>query len=206
MVLRPFSEQPSRFTFEFPTVSPYDSPHGEKTRWNSRNFLHLQGSFVGSWFFRIEVCSVSHHLLMQCHGFEEFEPQNIDDVSTSYPTTGTFYSNFETLDAHDRNGSQEHLDVFELQEGSPVGRQRAQKDERFLRERQIAHMISEHVGTAGTSESILEFSDIMTITLRWNDDQGFDSKWEAVLLLVSEVPKDDKFESIYKTELRDSCR
>ena len=52
----------------------------------------------------------------------------------------------------------------------------AQKVDRFLRGRQIAHMMYELFRIAGTNESVLEFVDLVNITLRGDDVQGFDSK------------------------------
>ena len=55
----------------------------------------------------------------------------------------------------------------------------------------IAHMIHEHFRITSTSDSILEFSDLMSITLRGHDIQQFDTKWDKVLSCMREAPKDD---------------
>ena len=41
-----------------------------------------------------------------------------------------------------------------------------------------------------SSESILEFSDLMSVTLRGDDVQGFSTRWDEVLLSTEDVPSD----------------
>ena len=54
--------------------------------------------------------------------------------------------------------------------------QKAQTTNRILQGRQIAHMIYEYFRIRGTIESLLEFHDLMSITPRGDDVQGFDTK------------------------------
>ena len=44
--------------------------------------------------------------------------------------------------------------------------QKAQKEDWFLRGRQIAYMIYEYFRVTGTHESIFDFSDLMGVTVR----------------------------------------
>ena len=44
----------------------------------------------------------------------------------------------------------------------------------------------------------------MNITLKGDNVQGFDAKWDEVLLSMKDAPKDDMLESMCKTTLRDS--
>ena len=45
-------------------------------------------------------------------------------------------------------------------------------------------MIYEHFRVTGTNESILDFSDLVSVTLRGDDVQGFDTKWDEALLSI----------------------
>ena len=78
------------------------------------------------------------------------------------------------------------------------------KNNRFLRGRQIAYMIYEHFRVTGTNESILDFCDLMSVTLREDDVPGFDIKWDEILLTVWDTPKDDILERMYRQKIRDS--
>ena len=77
-----------------------------------------------------------------------------------------------------------------------VEEQRAQKYNRFLRGRQIACMIYEHVSAAGAYDAVPGLSDDNT---RFpNDDvQDFDVRWDQPLLSASETPTEIVLEGLY---------
>ena len=51
-----------------------------------------------------------------------------------------------------------------------------QKD-RFLRGRQIAYLIYEYFRVTGANDSVENYADLFTFSLRNDDIQEFDSKW-----------------------------
>ena len=62
--------------------------------------------------------------------------------------------------------------VKNLEKKSILGRaEKAQTYDEFLRGRQIAHMICEHFRETGTTDSVLEFSHCVSISLRGDDVQ-----------------------------------
>ena len=60
--------------------------------------------------------------------------------------------------------------------------QKAQKEDRFLRGRQIADLIYEYFRVTGADVSVDDYADLFTISLRNDDIQEFDSKWDRILL------------------------
>ena len=58
--------------------------------------------------------------------------------------------------------------------------QKAQKEDRFLRGRQIAYLIYEYFQVTGANDC-----------LRNDDIQEFDSKWDGILLSMTKIPPDD---------------
>ena len=54
--------------------------------------------------------------------------------------------------------------------------QKAQKEDRFLRGRQIAHLIYEYFRVTGANDSVQNDADLFTIGFRNDDIQEFDSK------------------------------
>ena len=82
--------------------------------------------------------------------------------------------------------------------------QKAQKEDRFLRGRQIAYVIYDYFRVTGTHESFLDFSDLMSVTLRGDDAQGFDTRWDEVLLSTEDVPSDKILECQHKMQIRES--
>ena len=81
--------------------------------------------------------------------------------------------------------------------------QRVQQEDRFLRGRQIAHMIYESFRVTGTHESILDFSDLTNVTLRGDDIQGFHTTWDEVLSSMKGTPQDHIIGSLYKMTIRE---
>ena len=71
--------------------------------------------------------------------------------------------------------------------------QKAQKDNGFRRGRQNACLIYEHFRVTSTNESILDFLDLLSVTLTGDDVQG----WE-------DTPKDDILEAMYRQKIMDS--
>ena len=82
--------------------------------------------------------------------------------------------------------------------------QRAQKEDRFLRGRQIAYLIYEYFRVTGAKDSVENYADLFTIGLRNDDIQEFDSKWCGILLSMTKFPPDDILEGLYKLRTRES--
>ena len=47
-------------------------------------------------------------------------------------------------------------------------------------------------------------TDLFTISLRNDDIQEFDSKWDGILLSMTKIPPDDMLEGLYKLRIRES--
>ena len=82
--------------------------------------------------------------------------------------------------------------------------QKAQKEDRFLRGRQIAFLICEHFPVTGANDSVENYADLFTIGLRNDDIQEFDSKWDGILLSMTKIQPDDILEGSYKLRIRES--
>ena len=90
-----------------------------------------------------------------------------------------------------------------LQKKKQSGEQKAQKQDRFLRGRQIAYLIYEYFRVIGANDSVENYADLFTIGLRNDDIQEFDSKWDGILLLMTKkIPPDDILELLYKLRIR----
>ena len=79
-----------------------------------------------------------------------------------------------------------------------------QKEDRFLRGRQIAYLIYEYFRVTGTHDSVEKYADLLTIGLRNDDIQEFDSKWDGIFLSMTKIPPDDILEGLYKLRVRES--
>ena len=81
---------------------------------------------------------------------------------------------------------------------------KAHKEDRFLRGRQIAYLIYEYFRVTGANDSIENYADLFTGVLRNDDLQEFDSKWDEILLSMTQIPSDDILEGLYKLRIRES--
>ena len=82
--------------------------------------------------------------------------------------------------------------------------QQAQKQDRFLRGRQISYLIYEYFRVTGAHDSVENYADLFTIGLRNDDIQEFDSKWYGILLSMTKIPPDDILEGLYKLRIQES--
>ena len=82
--------------------------------------------------------------------------------------------------------------------------QKAQKEDRFLRGRQIAYMIYDNFQVTGAHQTVLDYADLFSITLRDDDVQDFDTRWDEILLSMTKIPPDDILESLYQLRIPES--
>ena len=81
---------------------------------------------------------------------------------------------------------------------------KAHKEDRFLRGRQIAYLIYEYFRVTGANDSVDNYADLFTVVLRNDDFQEYDSKWDEILLSMTQIPSDDILERLYKLRIRES--
>ena len=65
-------------------------------------------------------------------------------------------------------------------------------------------MIYEYFRVIGANDSVENYADLFTISLRNDDIQEFDSKWDGFLLSMTKIPPDDILEGLYKLRIRES--
>ena len=82
--------------------------------------------------------------------------------------------------------------------------QRAQKEDRFLRGRQIAFMIYDYFRVTGAHDTVLDYADVFSVTLRDDNVQEFDARWDEIQKSMTKIPTDDVLESLYKLRIRES--
>ena len=82
--------------------------------------------------------------------------------------------------------------------------QKAQKKDRFLRGRQIAYLNYDYFRVTGSHDSVENYADLFTISVRNDDIQDFDSEWNGILLSMTKIPHEDMLEGLYKLRIRKS--
>ena len=112
--------------------------------------------------------------------------------------------NFEVLDATIASALNRIIHNSQFKRRISLEEQKAQKEDRFLRGRQIAYLIYDQFRVTGTHDSVENYTDLFTIGLRNDDIQEFDSKWDGILLSMTKIPPDDILEGMYKLRIRES--
>ena len=65
-------------------------------------------------------------------------------------------------------------------------------------------MIYEYFWVTGAHDSVEDYAELFTISLRNDDIQEFGAKWDEILLSITEIPSDDILEGLYKSRIRES--
>ena len=65
-------------------------------------------------------------------------------------------------------------------------------------------MIYEYFRVTGSHDSVENYADLFTISLRNDDIQEFGSKWDGILLSMTKIPHFDILEGLYKLRIPES--
>ena len=155
--------------------------------------------------FKTEVCTCSQFPTEAMHWIKEVEMvDSVDDLMSSSSQRGIQMPNFEVLDARIASAQNRIIHNSHFKRRISLEEHRAQKQDRFLRGRQIAYLI--YGVLPGHKPTILSriMPTLCTIGLRNDDIQEFDSKWDGILLSMTKIPPDDILKGLYKFRIRES--
>ena len=155
--------------------------------------------------FKTEVCTCSQFPTEGMRWIKEVEMvDSVDDLKSSSSTRGIPMPNFEVLDARIASALNKIIHNSHFKRRISLEEQKVQKQDRFLRGRQIAYLIYEYFRVTGANDSVENYADLFTIGLRNDDIQEFDSKWVEILLSMTKIPPDDILERLCKLRTRES--
>ena len=100
----------------------------------------------------------------------------VDELKTSSSTRGIRMPNFEVLDVRIASALNKIIHNSHFERRISLEEQKVQKQDRFLRGRQIAYLIYDHFRVTGSPDSVENYADLFAIGLRNDDIQEFDSK------------------------------
>ena len=129
---------------------------------------------------------------------------SVDDLRSSSSIRCISMPNFEVLDARIASAPNKIIHNSLFKRRISLEEQKAQKQDRFLRGRQIAYLIYDYFRVTGIHDSVENYADLFTIGLRNDDIQEFDSKWDGILLSMTKIPSDDIVEGLCKLRIRES--
>ena len=155
--------------------------------------------------FKTEVCICSQFRTEAMQWIKEVElVDSVDELRSSSSTRGISMPNFDVLDARIAPALNKIIHNSQFKRRISLEEQKAQKEDSFLRGRQIAYLIYDQFRVTGTHNSVENYTDLFTIALRNDDIQEFDSKWDGILLSMTKIPHDDILEGLYKLRIRES--
>ena len=129
---------------------------------------------------------------------------SVDELRSSSSTHGISMPNFEVLDARIASALNKIIHNAHFKRRISLEEHKAQKQNRFLHGRQIAYLIYDFFRVTGIHASVENYADFFTISLRNDDIQEFDSKWDGIPLSMTKIPPDDILEGLYKLRIRES--
>ena len=121
--------------------------------------------------------------------------ESVDDLKPSYSFRGTQMPNFEVLDAKIASAPNRIIHNTCFKKKISLEEMKAQKEDRFLRGRQIAYLIYEFFRVTGANDSVENYANLFTVALRNHDIQEVDSKWDEILSSMTQSPSDDTLEN-----------
>ena len=129
---------------------------------------------------------------------------SVDGLKSSCCVNGIDIPNFEVLDARIASALNRVIHNSHFKRRISLEEQKAPKEDRFLRGRQIAYLIYKYFPVTRANDSVENYADLFTSALRNDDIQEFDSKWDGILLSMTKIPPDDILEGLYKLRIRES--
>ena len=155
--------------------------------------------------FKPEVCTCSQFPTEAMQWIKEVEMvDSVDELRSSSSVRGISMPNLEVLDARIASALNKIIHNSQFKRRISLEEQKAQKQDRFLRGRQIAYLIYDQFRVTGIHVSVENYADPFTISLRNDDIQEVDSKWDGILLSMTKIPPDDILEGLYKLRIRES--
>ena len=155
--------------------------------------------------FKTEVCTCSQFPTEAMQWIREVElVDSVDELRTSSSIRGISMPNFEVFDARIASAPHKIIHNFHFKRRISLEEQKAQKQDSFVRGRQIAYLIYDYFRVIGIHDSEENCANLSTISLRNDGFQEFDSKWDGILLSMTKIPPDDILEGLYKLRIRES--
>ena len=125
---------------------------------------------------------------------------SLDELKSSRSVCGNNFPNFEMLDARISSALNKIIENSQFKKKVSLEEQKAQKEDRFLRGRQIAFIIYDHFRATGAHDTVLDYADLFSITLR-NDIVQELTKFYYQRQKIS---SDDVLENLSKLRIRES--
>ena len=189
---------------EFHGWTAKDSKFRSCNSTNSVIHNHFQCEKFDSKIKRLPV--LIFHRMLFCGSRKWRLVDSLDELKSSRSVCGKDFPNFEMLDAKIASALNKIIQNSQFKKKVSLEEQKAQKEDRFLRGRQIAFMSYDYFRVTGAHDTALDYVDLLYVTLSDDNIQEFDTRWDEILLSMSKILSDDVLESLYKLRIRESAQ
>ena len=113
---------------------------------------------------------------------------SLDELKSSRSVCGKGFPNFEMLDAKIVSALNQIIQNSQFKKMVHLEEQKVQKEDRFLRGRQIVFLIYDYIRVTDAHDRVLDYVDLFFGTFHDDNIQEFDTRWDEVLLFMSKIP------------------
>ena len=186
-----FATRPSSTSYTIPVELPQKYMVGQQRdskyrNFNSTEFHNPQSFLVWKIRFKTQVTISSDFPSDAVLWIKDLEMCDYwDEPQPSRSVYGKDFPNLEMLDAKIASALNKIIQNSQFKKKVSLEEQKAQKEDRFLRGRQIAFMIYDYFRLTGAHDTVLDYADLCSVTLRDDNVKEFDTRCDGVLLLMT---------------------
>ena len=129
---------------------------------------------------------------------------SVDELRSSSSTRGLSIPNFEVLDARIASALNKIIHNSQFKKENQSGGTKGPEAGPFPSRQTDCLLDLRYFRVTGIHDSVENYADLFTISLRNDDIQEFDSKWDGILLSMTKIPPDEILEGLYKLRIRES--
>ena len=115
----------------------------------------------------------------------------LDELKSSRSVCGKNFPNFEMLDAKIASALNKIIQNSHFKKKFSLEEQKAQKEDRVFRGRQMAFMVYDNFRLTGVHDTVLDYPALFSVTRHDDNTQEFDTRSDEVLLSMTQIPSDD---------------
>ena len=183
-----FARRPSTVSSAIPVEFPQNSVVGQQRQQIAElqfdKFPPPQSFLVWKIRFKNQLITCSDFPLDILLWIKEVKMvESLDELKFSRSIDGKDFPNFEMLDAKIASPLNKGIQNSCFKKKDSLEEHEAQKEGRFLRGRQIACMIYDYFRVTGARGTVLDHADLFSVTLRNDDVQEFDTRWDEQFIV-----------------------
>ena len=169
-----------------PVEFPQNSMVGQQRRQISElqfdKFPNPQSFLVWNIRFKNQVTTCSDFPSDAMLWIKEVEMvDSLEELKSSRSVCGKIFPNFEMLDANIASALNKIIQNSQSKKKGSLEEQKVQKEDWFLRGRQIAFIFCDYFRVTGAHDTVSDYADLFSVTLHDDNIQESDTRWEDSL-------------------------